>query len=142
VIVRSQEKLMPNAGDRLKRQARFALQPQRSTVVDFGSAKRAASNAPIYRFSIIDRLTAHGWAQAGGELGYTRLAFEPAAEIDGASHGEYLLIYPRDSAWSAWGIGCDTEGFTLWHAPRGTTIGRFRTMQDALDRIQSITFVG
>lgn len=130
---------MPTAADRLRREAQFTAQPVRSTVVDFVAAKNARSDVPTHRFSIIDRMAAHRWAEAGDELGYTRLAFEQAAEIDGAPGGEFLLIYPRDSAWSAWGIGCVAEGFTLWHAPRGTTIGRFQTIQDALDRIQIIT---
>ncbi len=129
---------MPTSADRLGQQAQFTAQPPRSTVVDFASARRIRSDAQTHRFSIIDRMTAHRWAESGRELGYTRLAFEPAAEIDGALGGEFLLIYPRDSAWSAWGIGCDAEGFTLWHAPRGTTIGRFQHMQDALARIPPI----
>lgn len=130
---------MPTATGRLRREDQFTVEPERSTVVDFAAARHARLDAPTHRFSIIDRMTAHRWAEAGGKLGYTRLAFEPAAEIDGAHGGEFLLIYPRGSAWYAWGIGYDAEGFTLWHAPRGTTIGRFQTIQAALDRIHIIT---
>ncbi len=128
---------MPTAAERLQRQAQLASRSPPSTVVDFMSAKRALTDATTHRFSIIDRMTAHRWAESGRNLGYTRLVFEDAAEIDGR-HGEYLLIYPRDSAWSAWGIGCDGDGFTLWHTPRGTTIGRFITLRDALGRIAPV----
>lgn len=129
---------MPPVADRISQQIQLDVTPQRSTVVDFASVKRQRLDGLALRFSMVDRMTAHGWADTGRELGYLRLAFETATEIDGAPGGEYLLIY-RDSAWSAWGIGCCSEGLILWHAPRGTTIGHFQNMQHALDRIRTLT---
>jgi hypothetical protein len=135
---RWQEKPM-TAADRLKRLAQFQSQPKHETVVDFSSVKRERAAGGANRFSIVDRMTAHSWAESAHELGYSRLVFEPAAHIDGAPEGEFLLIYARDCAWSTWGVGCDEDGLTLWHAPRGKTIGRFRTMHEALEQIRSIT---
>lgn len=133
---------MPTAGDRLRRQAQIQSQPEHPKVVSFAAVKRERTDAEAHRFSIVDRMTAHSWAKSAHCLGYTKLVFEPAAQIDGAPSGEFLLIYARDRAWSSWGVGCDADGLTLWHAPRGKTIGRFRNMHDALNQIRIITLGG
>lgn len=130
---------MPTAADRLRREAEFLRQPVGPTLVNFVSVKRERVEASAYRFSIVDRMAAHSWTESARQLGYTKLVFEPAAQIDGAPSGEFLLVYARDCAWSSWGVGCDSDGLTLWHSPRGKTIGRFRCMQDALDKISEIS---
>eukprot|EP01037_Dinobryon_pediforme_P001818 gene1818-1848_t len=126
----------------LKRLAQFQKQPTHGTVVDFSSVKRQRSAGMANRFSIVDRMTADSWTEAARKLGYTRMVFEPAAQIDGLPSGEFLLIYAQDCAWSTWGVGCDDDGLTLWHAPRGKTIGRFPTMHEALEQIAAITLGG
>jgi hypothetical protein len=133
---------MPTAADRFRRQAEFLGKPALPRVVDFAAVKRERTEASANRFSIVDRMTAHSWTESAHQLGYTKLVFEPAAQIDGAPTGEFLLIYSHGCAWSSWGIGCDSDGLTLWHAPRGKTIGRFRSMHDALDKIREIAVGG
>jgi hypothetical protein len=130
---------MPTSADRLNRQSSLVGQAAQPKVLSFSAIKRDRVEATVRRFSIVDRMAALAWAESAHSLGYTRLVFEPAAHIDGAPAGEFLLIYARDCAWSSWGVGCDNDGLTLWHAPRGKTIGRFRDMHDALDKIRAIT---
>jgi hypothetical protein len=141
MVERLQERPM-TAADRLKQLAQFQNQPKQETVVDFSSLKRLRTAVSTNRFSIVDRMTAHSWAESAQTLGYTRLVFEPAAQIDGLPSGEFLLIYAQDCAWSTWGVGCDEDGLTLWHAPRGKTIGRFSTMHEALEQIRTISLGG
>jgi hypothetical protein len=128
-----------NAADRLQRQAQSLAQPERGKVLAFPGSLRAPVPAAANRFSMKDRMTAYSWAEDARSLGYSRLVFEPAAEIDGVQAGEFLLIYGQNASWSAWGVGCDTDGLTLWHSPRGTTIGRFQSMHEALSRIQELS---
>lgn len=130
---------MPTSADRLKRQLSDMGQAVQPKVLSFSAVKRDRADVAIRRFSIVDRMAALAWGESAQSLGYTKLVFEPAAHIDGAPAGEFLLIYARDCAWSSWGIGCDNDGLTLWHAPRGKTIGRFQDMQQALDKIRTIT---
>ncbi len=86
-------------------------------------------------FSVRDRILAHSWISDASSKGYGKLVF---AHADGPSHaepGEYLLVYRRDVAWAQWGIGCRQDGYTLWHATRGTTMGFFARLQLAFDAI-------
>lgn len=123
----------------LNRRAPAAGEPEAANVVQLDPFLRVRAELSARRFSIVDRMAAQAWASSPLGLGYSRLAFEPAAPGEGAQSGEFLLIYARDCAWSSWGIGCDDDGLTLWHAPRGKTIGRFRTMRDALGRISELS---
>lgn len=90
----------------------------------------------VSRFSTRDRITALDWAQAAQRLGYTRVVFEAAEDLGETNTGEFLLVYAEGAPWASWGIGCGDEGMTLWHSARGTTIGRFATLAEALGRIQ------
>lgn len=130
---------MTTGADNSNRQVACLSQRALPKIINFAAVKREKVEPSAYSFSIVDRMTAHSWTESAQQLGYTRLIFETAIPTEGSPGGEFLLVYARDCAWSSWGIGCDSDGFILWHAPRGTTIGRFRSMRDALDKIGEIS---
>ncbi len=92
----------------------------------------------VHRFSMRDRITALDWACSDQSVGHSRLVFEAAEDIGDSETGEFLLVYADGAAWASWGIGCGALGMTLWHSARGTTIGRFDTLSEALDRIHAL----
>jgi hypothetical protein len=87
------------------------------------------------RFSMRDRIVAHTWMGHANAAGYARLVFESAEGLGHAEAGEYLLIYRRDTQWAHWGVGCRRDSYEVWQAKRGTTLGLFARLQDALDEI-------
>ena len=138
-----------NSADRAERIERSGMRAGTARVIAFpgvtiGSARLAPADRPDHRFSIRDRIVALDWAEQALSLGLTRLTFEAAAdlggeEIDGDEPGEFILIYAGGAAWASWGIGCGADGMTLWHSPRGKTIGRFATLREALDQVTALS---
>ena len=48
---------------------------------------------------------------------------------------EYMLIYRRDIQWAQWGIACGRDGYEVWHATRGTTLGVYPQLAEAFEQI-------
>ena len=107
-----------------------------SSVVAFPGMGQFFASGLVHRFTMRDRITVLDWAASAQCLGLTRVVFEAAEDLGDSETGEFLLIYPAGGAWASWGIACGERGLTLWHSARGTTIGLFDTMGEALNRIQ------
>ncbi len=84
----------------------------------------------------------HAWAIESGLSNFGRISFEKAHGLSQSGLREYMLFYSRDSAWASWGIGCVRDGYMLWQANRGVTIGRFKTLRAALDELQRLAPFG
>jgi len=100
---------------------------RRSTIVPFRALTRIGN-----RLTARDRIAALSWAEQVELHGYARIVIDTAGELSGHEPGDFMLIYPRDAVWARWGIGCGSQGLTLWHAASGATMGTFATMDQAL----------
>jgi hypothetical protein len=87
------------------------------------------------RFSVRDRMEVAAWRLDAAEAGYGRVVVDHASGVDDDERGEYLLIYERDNDWARWGIGCRADGYLLWDAIRGTTIGVYPALRQALAEV-------
>ena len=61
--------------------------------------------------------------------------FERSEEAESGDPCEYMLIYRRDIPWAHWGIACRLSGYEVWHATRGTTLGIFAHLTEALNHL-------
>lgn len=104
-------------------------------IVAFPSGSAELRLKRVHRFSMRDRITAHEWSKSAEILGYSKVLFELADEGHDIEAGEFLSIYAAGEPWASWGIGCVPTGMMLWHSARGTTIGQFDTLRDALAQI-------
>ena len=87
-----------------------------------------------------DRLAVHAWTVESGAAEFGRISFEKADGLSQPGPREYMLFYGRNSVWASWGIGCVRDGYMLWQANRGITIGRYKTLRQALDELQRVAF--
>ena len=124
---------------------------EKSSVVPFPTpvAKKCGQNpcgvnapekccSPERRFSVGDRVIVHAWSVEASLCGIGRVAFERAEGPEHPEAADFILIYLRDNAWARWGIGCGPDGFMLWQADRGQTIGVYRDVRDALDEVLAL----
>jgi hypothetical protein len=88
-----------------------------------------------HRFSVRDRILAHRWVTEASSSGYGRLVFASAEGPSQPEPCEYLLIYRRDVPWAQWGVACRHAGYEVWHTTRGTTLGVFGSLKEALDQV-------
>jgi hypothetical protein len=93
---------------------------------------------PCRLFSVRDRIQAHRWIMIAGVSGYGKVVFERSEETDCSDPCEYLLIYRRDTPWAQWGVACRLDGYEVWHATRGSTIGVFPDLSEALNQILTL----
>ena len=101
-------------------------------------ARRAGSEWER-RFSVRDRIAVGAWQLEAGLAGYGRVAFDDATGVSEEERGEYLLIYKRGDEWARWGIGCGANGYLLWDAIRGVTVGVFPAIVTALATVLEFT---
>lgn len=80
-------------------------------------------------------MAVEAWQFEAVLAGYCRVAFDNASGLSEDERGEYLLIYPRDGEWARWGIGCRADGYLLWDAIRGATIGVYPAIRLALAEV-------
>ena len=84
------------------------------------------------RLTTRDRMAALRWMD---QSGYTRLAFDSSGDRGSPELGDFILIYRRNVAWSAWGVGCCDGGFMVWRPGSGATTGWFDHIGAALASI-------
>jgi hypothetical protein len=91
------------------------------------------------RMTVRDRIEALRWSDTAATLGYTRVLLDTSDHDRDLELGDFMLVYRPGATWASWGIGCTTDGFMLWCPQTGVTIGRFKTLTAALERIQALT---
>jgi|GEM_PF-3225287 len=94
----------------------------------------------VLRSSLGDRLTwreraeAIRWGEVMRSRGVRRVAVHHAP-ADDLGLGDFLLVYEEGLLWASWGVGLVAGSFEVWPQATMQTVGRFETLQEALDAI-------
>ena len=104
-------------------------------IIPFPTPPARASN----RMTVRDRIEALRWSDTAAELGYTRVLLDTSDHDGDLELGDFMLVYRHGANWASWGVGCIADGFMLWCPQTGATVGRFKTLTGALERIQALT---
>jgi hypothetical protein len=90
------------------------------------------------RLNVMERIEAMRWADAARACGVRDLRIHDPEREDDPALGPFVLIYERHDVWAAWGIAVRPGSFEVWRPSTGTTVGWYRTLQEALLSIKDV----
>ena len=89
---------------------------------------------PDNRFTTADRMAVARWEARDHSV---RLAIYNRRHDDPPEVGEFASIYPANGRWAAWGAVRQGQAINVWRSRDGRDIGRFETMNEALEAVTS-----
>jgi len=96
--------------------------------------------APIVQagLTVRERIAALQWADAARPYGVRAVHIHDPEPGDDPNVGSFLLIYCDNALWARWGSSVGGGRFEVWRPASGATVGRFATLDEALETIQAV----